>query len=109
MPTSTLLYTHFPYCLRRVGAAWLVLNRNYKPIGMSTRDTVAYEGDRSLVRIDHRSIAAIRRAAYRVQDEGGDSETIYFYGGSSVPWRSERDGEAYFARLQPLLKAKALR
>ena len=32
-----LIYTHFPYCIKCVGKnEYIVLNRNYKPLGINT-------------------------------------------------------------------------
>lgn len=108
MPSGKVLYTHFPYCLQKTKTGWLVLNRNYKPLGALTKDWVDYDVHPSVLRIDHRSIAAIRKAALNISGEMRADETIWFYDDSCVPWRSATNMLAYQQRLEPLIKAKLL-
>lgn len=71
-----LFYTHFPYCIRHLeGDRYIILNRNYKPLGQTSFEYVDYNKHPSVV---HLKIT--EKQAEKLSYDGLiKSDYIYFY------------------------------
>lgn len=109
MPIGRIAHTQFPYCMQRTSdaAKWILLNRNYKPVGSLSKDFVDYDASPNVFALDERSVKAIAAAAVNVEsDERGKPAAIFFYDDGCVPTSSPTDMRAYFVRIAPLFNAK---
>lgn len=101
---DTLLKTHFPYCLdRQPDGSYAVLNRNYKPIGMTTGEHVDYMKAPGRVRIKRMGAATARALSHNGSE---DLARIYLYDDGSAPDRGPNQLGAYLERLGRLMALK---
>lgn len=98
---DTLRWTHFPYCLdRQSDGSYAVLNRRYKPIGMTTGEHVDYMTAPGRVRFKRMGPATARALSF----EGSENlDRIYLYDDGSTPDRGPRELAAYLERLGRLM------
>jgi len=86
-----------PYCLdRQEDGRYAVLNRNYKPLGFTTREFTTYSDYPVLVTIKGLSPEKIRAIS---ANGDADPERIYLYNDGCVPTRSAEHMQAYQNRL----------
>lgn len=94
-----LRQTHFPYCLQKTATGkYILLNRQYKPIGSRSDAFVTYEGHPDEMRIKVSSAVAIKLS-------WNDSEAvdcIYLYNDGCNPSESAAHMNAYLKRLSDL-------
>ncbi|TKJ10222.1 hypothetical protein [Halomonas sp. 15WGF] len=103
MLADTLRHTHFPYCLdRQADGSYVMLNRNYKPIGFMTSDWVVYEEEPIGVNIKGLTAKKAASISYAGSE---DLDRIYLYNDGTTPTTSE-DKAAYFKRLSILMDLK---
>jgi len=71
-----------PYCLHRIkGNIYLPLNRNYKPIGVTTKEWVNYENYQHLYVKFSRCPSKIKiEWHYVIKNEAGVIDKLFFYG-----------------------------
>lgn len=99
---------YFPYCIRqRKDGAWLILNRNYKPIGATTSDWVDYDAHPAEACIAKITPQQAQKISYGGPPEYGD--TIYLYSDGCVPTDSKKNMDSYLARLALVMKLKTVR
>jgi len=108
MPIGKVAHTHLPYCIQATAdGKWLVLNRNYKPVGTTSKDWVDYDSHPDRVALDGRTLAALRRVAVNViPAEPGDPEVIYFYDDSSMPTEGDAHWASYAKAISVLMNAR---
>ena len=96
---------YMPYCIKQIdGGKYVILNRNYKPLGMATRDWVEYEPHAiKFKRLTKKTAAAL---SYKASE---DLEFIYFYNDGCVPTDAEKHMKAYMARLAVLRSSSSSR
>lgn len=101
MKTCDARYIYFPYCLRRLDdGRYIVLNRQYKPIGSRTSDWVRYEDDPSAAAIKI-TVAAAKKLSW----DGKDAlDVIYLYNDGCIPTDSVEHWRAYSDRLNVFSK-----
>ena len=92
---------HELYCLKQVERGrYIKLNRDYKPLGMETRETVRYE-DFPLVSLQ----GLTPQIAATLSDRGSDDvDAIHLYNDGCVPTHSATNMRAYLARIALLAK-----
>lgn len=93
-----------PYCLlRQEDGSYVITNRRYKPLGMTTREHVVYEDHPVRVRFRR-----LTKATARALDHAGreDLDRIYLYNDGSIPTESDANWSAYSKRLQRLAALK---
>lgn len=96
--------THFPYCIQRLESGrYILLNRNYKPLGNPTRDRVSYETDPSAVKITITPATAAKLS----WEQSQKVEKIYLYNDGCIPTESAAYMADYLKRLAVLAKLKA--
>lgn len=108
MPLGRVAHTHFPYCIQKTkDGKWLILNRNYKPLGSTGKEWVDYDNHPDRMPINSRTIAALRKlAVYDIPDKPDDPGVFFFYNDGSMPTTSDSDWQRYSKILQLLAGAK---
>jgi len=95
--------THMPYCIHRTAdGRYIVLNRNYKPLGVQTGDWVTYENHPSAVELN---ITKIRAAKLDCQGRE-NTDRIYLYNDGCIPTDGDAHMKAFLGRLSVLMKLK---
>lgn len=91
-----------PYCIKQVKKGlFVILNREYKPLGHRTHDWVKYEDH--MVRIK----GLTPKRAERISVHGdSDLSAIYLYNDDCIPERTPQHMAAYLERLGHLAKLK---
>ena len=93
--------THFPYCVNRLqDGRYILLNRNYKPLGIQSRDWVNYETDPSAIAM--KITDSIAKKISCNPNEGLDR--LYLYNDGCIPTDSAAHMTAYLKRLAVLLR-----
>lgn len=104
MPLNDFRSVHLPYCLmRQDDGSYVVLNREYKPIGFKTENWVDYEKYPIAVKI--KGLTA--RTAAKISYKGStDLDAIYLYNDGCIPTRSAKNMREYLNRLDILAKLR---
>lgn len=104
MPLSDFRSVFMPYCLRKQkDGRYVVLNREYKPVGFFTREFVKYEEHPVAVHLEGIGTATATKLSW----EGSENaDEIFLYNDGSVPTASASNMKAYLAKLQILAKLK---
>ena len=97
---------YFPYCIEKRFGAWVVLNRQYKPVGFNTGDYVTYEDFPVSAELQGIGPAVAKKLSYDGNVEG---DRIYLYNDGCVPTHSKGDMEAYLKKLGILARLKITR
>jgi len=98
-------HTYFPYCLDQLpDKTWVVLNRNYKPLGVSDSVWADYESIPKAQRIAKISKSQAAKIDYSGEWEAG--QRIYLYNDGCVPTDSKKHMDAYLGRLAVLMTLK---
>ncbi len=98
MPLNDFRSVFLPYCLRRQeDGRWIVLNREYKPVGFRTSDHVRYEDYPIAV-----DLKGLTKAKLRKLGAGDDMEVVFLYTDASVPTRSAHAMKEYLEKLRVL-------
>jgi hypothetical protein len=89
-----------PYCLKRQkDGSFIVLNRNYKPLGFNTNDHLEYEAYPIFLKIKGLTKASIKHIAYNAEMK---DDFIYLYDDNCIPTRSKEYMQSYLAKLERL-------
>src|SRR5687767_9964865 len=96
----------FPYCLDQLeDKTWVILNRNYKPVGSSATKFVDYtEAVDPSIRIAKITPTQARRISCRVDEASGSR--LYLYDDGCIPTDSPANMAAYLQRLSALMSLK---
>lgn len=95
-----------PYCIeKQPDGRYLVLNREYKPVGFKTREHIEYE--KYPIYVELKGLGSATAAKLSCN---GDSSTdkIYLYNDGCVPTKSAEHMENYLKRLEILAKLKVV-
>jgi len=93
-----------PYCLdKQSDGRYVVLNREYKPIGFKTTENIEYEDYPICVELKGITSTTAAKLSYK-----GDPNTdrIYLYNDGCVPTKSAEHMKSYLKRLEILAKLK---
>ena len=102
---NELRRTHFPYCLQKVGDGWVILSRDYKPIGIRTEDHVDYEPHAEDLKIDNATLQKLAYAPAGITiNIDGDVTCVYLYNDGCIPTQSRSHMQSYLTRLAVLMK-----
>jgi hypothetical protein len=103
MPAGDIRAVHLPYCVdRQPDGRYVILNRNYKPLGFVVNEYVKYDE----YPITHHIRITPKKAAkisYKGSEELG---RIYLYNDGCIPIRSKKNMDAYLERLAVLMSLK---
>jgi hypothetical protein len=102
MQTNNLARIAYPYCLHKAtDDSWIVLNRNYKPLGELTAERVDYATHPARIKLKGLTKAVAQRLSY--QDLKGEiPERIYLYEDGCDPTVSADKMMGYSDRLAAL-------
>ncbi|WP_198805938.1 hypothetical protein [Leptolyngbya sp. BL0902] len=94
----------FPYCLeKQPDGRYVVLNREYKPLGFKTRKYITYE--EYPICVELKGLGPAR--AEKLSCHGDPNmDVIYLYDDSCVPTKSAEHMNNYLERLKILAKLK---
>jgi hypothetical protein len=104
MPLGDVRSVVLPYVLqKKEDGRYIVLNREYKPVGFWTKARVDYEAHPIALKIPGLRASVARKLSW----EGDENvDTIYLYSDSCVPTASAANMTAYLKRLAVLAKLK---
>lgn len=93
-----------PYCIQRQpDGRYVVLNRNYKPLGFRTADFLEYE--QYPIAVKFKGLTPKKAASLSAR--GSENlEAITLYNDSCIPTASAANMKAYLSRLEILAKLK---
>lgn len=101
MPQPSLRALYFPYCLRRLDdGSWIILNRNYRPVGHGGSSYPDHEGIHPNFRIPNLTNSQIRALSHTGEADGND---VYLYNDGCVPTNGVRHMDDYLRRLRTLM------
>lgn len=91
---------YLPYCLQKQeDGRFIVLNRNYKPIGFNSLDHFDYNAYPISGKIKELNASAIKKLAWNgILDKG----FIFLYNDALIPTRSKENMDQYLERLKIL-------
>lgn len=93
---------YFPYCIEKQSdGTWVVLNRQYKPVGFNTSDYIKYEEFPVSAKLQGIGPAIAKKLAYDGEVSG---DRIYLYNDGCTPTHSRADMDAYLKKLELLAK-----
>ena len=96
----------FPYCLKkRDDGTYIVLNRDYRPIGFDSPERVEYKDYPINIKVARISKQAITEIACHVDDTG----TFWLYNDKTYPTDSAENMRVYLDKLKRLAKYKVTR
>lgn len=102
MPLKDFRSVHLPYLLQRQpDGRYVVLNREYKPLGFQTKEHYNYDDYPIAVKIKGLTTLRISKISF---DGSTDAESIYLYNDGCIPTDSAAAMNAYLARLAILAK-----
>lgn len=94
---------HFPYCLMQTeDSRYILLNRQYKPLGESAKDWITYETHPTAFSINL-TPAMAKQLSWNGSE---DIRRIYLYSDGCIPTESPDKMNAYLSRLAVLMKLK---
>ncbi len=104
MGLITFSSIYLPYCLvRQEDGSWVVLNREYKPVGFYTRTWVDYADYPVSVRLRGLGPKTLERLAFNGKYEDG---RVYLYNDGCVPTHSPEKLKSYLERVAILAKLR---
>ena len=103
MPSYDFRCVHMPYCLQQQeDGTYIVLNRDYKPVGFYTQKHVKYEDYPIKVKM-RITKATAKNISWKGSD---DTKIIHLYDGDSAPTKNAKKMQDYMNRLEALSKLK---
>jgi hypothetical protein len=103
MTVSTdFLAVFFPYCIEKQrDDSWVVLNRQYKPVGFNTSEYISYEKFPVFAKLKGIGLTVAKKLSYSGEVSG---DRIYLYNDGCVPSHSKENITAYLEKLAILAK-----
>ena len=104
MPSGDFRAIFLPYCLKKqADGSYVVLNRNYKPLGFKTTEHVEYSAYPINVKI--RGIKPQQATKLSISGSN-DTDNIFLYNDATVPIRSKKNMDTYLEKIAMLAKLK---
>lgn len=104
MPSGDFRAIFLPYCLQKqADGSYVVLNRNYKPLGFMTGEWVDYAS--YPIKVKMRGLKSQLAAKLSVTGKP-DMDQIFLYNDSTVPTRSKKNMDMYLEKIAILAKLK---
>ncbi len=105
MAIENVRAVYFPYCIQKQeDGSWVLLNRNYKPVGFNTSDFIKYEDYPVAMKIKGIGPSILKKLSYKDEES---SDMVYLYNDGSVPTSSASAMSAYLKKLEILLKLQS--
>ena len=93
-----------PYCLKKIGKnEYIVLNREYKPVGFKTFKRLKYEDYPISIRIKNLTRKKITEISW---NSDSNNELIFLYNDECIPTKNQDKMNKYLKRLEILAKLK---
>lgn len=104
MPLGDVRSVHLPYCIQRQSdGTYVVLNREYKPLGFKTRQHLDYAAYPIGMKLRGLRAATAAKISYK---GSSDLSNIYLYNDGCIPTSSPTHMAAYLKRLAHFAKLK---
>jgi hypothetical protein len=104
MPLSDFRTIYLPYCIEHnADGSWLVLNREYKPVGFNTGDQIKYEDFPVTTKFKELDQATLEKLSYSGEAKG---KRVYLYNDGTDPLSGAAEMEAYLKRIEILSKLR---
>jgi hypothetical protein len=104
MPLGDFRSVFMPYCLRKQeDGKYVVLNREYKPVGFFTDEYVKYEEHPVAVHLEGIGPATAAKLSWKGSE---DTDSIFLYNDGCIPTASAENMKKYLAKLQILAKLR---
>lgn len=104
MALSDFRTIYLPYCIKQqADGSWLVLNREYKPVGFNTGDQINYEDFPVSTKFQELDQATLEKLSYSGEAK---SESVYLYNDGTDPLIGAAEMEAYLKRIEILAKLR---
>jgi hypothetical protein len=102
MPLDDFRAVFLPYCLKKQkDGRYVVLNREYKPVGFYTTTWVKYEEHPVFVKIK----GLTKASAAKLSDKGETNlEELFLYNDATNPVSSKANMQLYLAKLEILAR-----
>jgi len=97
-----------PYCLTKVNddiGGWILLNRQYKPLGWDNKEHAKYEDVPKNARIRKLTITQKRFYSWNNHTKEND-DFVYLYYDGNIPTSSKENWEEYSKKLEKLSNLK---
>jgi hypothetical protein len=102
MPKGDFRSVHLPYCIKRLpNGNYVVLNRDYKPLGFRTSAHLEYEAYPIGVKFKRLTAATAAKLSWKGST---DTDAIFLYNDDSIPTVSPKNMQEYLERLKILAK-----
>lgn len=102
MAIENVRAVYFPYCLQKQkDESWVLLNRNYKPVGFNTDEFLNYDDYPVSIKLKGLGTATLKKLSYTGEVSG---DMVYLYNDGSVPTGDPASMKAYLKKLEILLK-----
>jgi hypothetical protein len=93
---------YLPYCIeKQKDGSWVILNRQYKPVGFNTDDFIDYSQYPVSAVLKGIGPAKLAKLSYTGKADG---DRVYLYNDGCNPTRSETDMKSYLKKLEILAK-----
>ena len=93
---------YFPYCIEKQSdGTWVVLNRQYKPVGFNTSEFINYEEYPVSAKLSGIGLGICKKLSYSGEAEGN---RVYLYNDGCTPTNSQKDMDQYLKKLAILAK-----
>ncbi len=90
MAIENVRAVYFPYCLeKQKDGTWVLLNRNYKPVGFNTSDFINYEEYPVSMKIKGIGPGTLKKLSFK--DDEITADRVYLYNDGCVPTNSAKD------------------
>ncbi|MCD4820754.1 MAG: hypothetical protein K8R11_01465 [Methanococcoides sp.] len=105
MAIENVRAVYFPYCIeKQEDGSWVLLNRNYKPVGFNTGDFIRYEEYPVSMKLKGIGPATLKKLSDKNEDI---EDRVYLYNDSCVPTSSAQAMSSYLKKLEVLLKLQS--
>ena len=104
MPLGDFRSIYLPYCIKKQDdGSYVVLNREYKPIGFNTNDFITY----SEFPVSSKLTGIGPGTAKKLSHEGSENtDTIFLYNDGCIPTHSKENMDSYLKKISILAKLK---
>ncbi|MEQ8784163.1 MAG: hypothetical protein RIE06_31235 [Roseibium album] len=106
MAKEIVLRSMFPYGMEKnPDGSWTIFNRNYKPLGVISKDWEEWDVERHKVRVKGLGPVTLKRLhVYGGKDDAWFPNRVYFYEDACVPTRSAKNMEMYLEKMKILMR-----
>ena len=104
MAKENVMAVYFPYCIeKQEDGSWVLLNRNYKPVGFNTNDQIEYEEHPVSMKLKGMGSATLKKLSYKDEEPG---DRVFLYDDGCVPTSNAQAMSSYLKKLEILLKLR---